>query len=63
MKTPIRKQKKRVMKTEESPQETERVDNDLRAMRKHIEELSNLKKATNESVLPQIKPKKEDIFV
>jgi hypothetical protein len=32
-------------------------------MKKHLEELSNLKQKTNESVLPKIKPKYEDIFV
>ena len=31
-------------------------------MRKHIEEMKDLKKQTNESLLPKIKPKVEDSF-
>lgn len=35
----------------------------MKAVRKHIEELSNVKKAANETILPPVKIKKEDIFV
>lgn len=32
-------------------------------MRRHLDELSSLRKMTQESVLPKLKPKYEDIFV
>lgn len=32
-------------------------------MRKHLDELSSLRKMTQDSVLPKLKPKYEDIFV
>ena len=51
-------------KTEEGGREEEaRLDNDLRAVRRHEEELRSIRKAANEAVLPKIKPKSEDIFV
>ena len=58
------KKKKRAVKTEESPREDkERLDNDLRALKKHIEEISTVRKATNDSIFPKLRPKSEDVFV
>ena len=41
----------------------QRSDNDLKAIKKHIQEISSVRKATNESIFPKLKPKSEDIFV
>ena len=35
----------------------------MKAVRRHEEELRSIRRATNEAVLPKIKPKSEDIFV
>ena len=37
-------------------------ETDLEAMRRHLDEMRELKKQTNESLLPKIKPKAEDSF-
>ena len=38
------------------------MESDLEAMRKHMDDIKALRKQTNETILPKIKPKSEDAF-
>ena len=47
---------------ESSRQQSQMIDSDLEAMRKHMDEMKKLKKEANESILPKIRPRSEDAF-